>query len=110
MLRVTTAILFVGVILACVAAALLAVQSPQGLLLYTPGPNAPARYTPSSVIGFVLTIAVLAGLSLVVAAVTGALAWKLNGRWSTIAKSTAAAGLGFVSLIVIASLTERLWP
>ena len=110
MLRVTTAILSMGVLLACLAAALLHAQSPEGLLLYTPGPNVPARYTPSSAIGFVLTMTTLAALSLVVATITGLLAWKLRGRWSAIAKSTAIAGFGFVVLVAVASFTERLWP
>ena len=62
--------------IALVAGFYLYFQAPEGLLLYTPAPNVPARYAPSFQVGF--SLAALA--QIVLYSVSFLLAWLLRKR------------------------------
>jgi hypothetical protein len=77
-------------------------QSPEGLLLYTPAPDVPARYTPSFLVGFWLASAVFLGI----AAIAGIFSVLVSRV--TVAKLASSVAAGALVQMVGALLWEML--
>lgn len=107
--RVVKILFFIGIAVAAGAGTALYLHSPQGVLLHTPPAHGPVNPTPSSFVGFVFVMTLLSGLAgvtLIVSALTG---WLLRRRF----RATATASIllaGFLLLLIASVLTEALWP
>ena len=108
--RATVWLVSGGLAIALVVAAVLRLQWPQGVLLYTPAPGVPANYTPSSALGFFLIMLGLLCLSLMATALASVLAWLKSKSWISVAKVTALSSIGFGVLLLFVTFTEQRWP
>ena len=107
--RATALLVSLGTACAIAVAVFFHSEAPQGLLLYTPGPNTPVHYTPASALGLYLSIGLLLVASALTAAVAAVLVWGGMKRLVPVAKTATFCGLGFAAVFLIFSLTERLW-
>jgi hypothetical protein len=110
MARLAGALLSAGIVMGLLSAVVFRMQNPRGLLFATPAANHPVYYTPSSVVGFELAMALLIIVCVVFATVAAFIGWRKSHRWAGLSNAACVSAFGFAVLLIAAALTERQWP
>ena|SRR5215831_8113493 len=93
--RATALLVTSGIACAAALAFFFHSEARQGVLLYTPGANAPAQYTPAGAAVFIVGICLLLLVSVLTASIAGVLVWVGRKKLVPVAKTATFCGLIF---------------